>query len=95
MIIQVKLIGNFQTISHATSSIRLELDSAEGLSKILSYKVFKHIESNVTNCNHILTTPIRISYEITLLSRSGLKNCQFYMHFMNYSQSWIFSNRRL
>ena len=46
MIIQVKLIGRFQTISHATSSIRL--DSAEGLSEILSFKVFEHIESNVT-----------------------------------------------
>ena len=54
MIVQVKLIGKFQTISHATSFIRP--DSAEGLSKLLSYKVFKNIESKHTNCNHILST---------------------------------------
>ena len=37
---------------------------------------------NDTNCNHILSTrPIRISYEIALLSRiSVLKKCQFNMH---------------
>ena len=57
MIVQVKLIGKFQTISHATFSVRLA--SAERLSKILSYKVFKHIQSKHTNCNQI-----PYSYEI-------------------------------
>ena len=38
-------------------------------------------------------SPIHISYEITLLSRiSVLKNRLFNMHFMNYSQPWIFSD---
>ena len=57
---QVKLIGKFQTISHATSWFRL--DSAEGLSKILSYKVIKPIESNLQTVNTYLLTTGTHSY---------------------------------